>query len=434
MSEAGRPAASALHRRRVAMGAEPYKTAVLRSARDTFGKDGRMRVIDDDERRARLAVRHALAGSSRAVSVEGAVKAATCLHATEPANVYLSAFARSGASRADVGRALYEDRSVVRQLAMRRTVFAFPRDLLPAVWGSASARVAAQLATRLAKEVEANGLASDGAGWVRETCTAVLERLRASPATTRQLRVELPALDVRLRTAPDRTSGRDLPIAPRVLSTLAADGAVVRGLNEAGWKVSRPLWTAVEDWLGSRPAPLDVQTGYAELVRRWLWSFGPGTEADIVWWLGATKGAVRRALADVGAVAVALADGSPAWLHPDDAAPVEAPEPWAALLPALDPATMGWKQRDFYLGEHAPRIFDSNGNGGPTAWWDGRIVGGWSQEEDGTVVVVAADGLPRAARQPLAAAADRLTAWMEGDVVRSIYQSPLVRSATSGAR
>jgi hypothetical protein len=91
--------------------------------------DGGVRVVSDEERRARLAVRHSLAGESRAASVEASVAAATCLHA----NVYLSAFARSDASRADMSRALYEDRSVVRQLAMRRTVFAFPRDLLPAV-------------------------------------------------------------------------------------------------------------------------------------------------------------------------------------------------------------------------------------------------------------------------------------------------------------
>ncbi len=243
-----------------------------------------------------------------------------------------------------------------------------------------------------------------------------------------QLRAELPALDLRLELAPGKAYGGRFPIAPRVLSTLAADGTVVRGLNAAGWKVSRPLWTAVEDWLGDPPAPLDEPAGYAELVRRWLWSFGPGTEEDIVWWLGATKGAVRRALVDVAAVPVELADGSPAWLHPDDTAKVQAPRPGAALLPALDPATMGWKHRGFYLGEHAQRIFDRNGNGGPTAWWNGRIVGGWTQSEDGNVIVVPAGELPRGATKPLDAEAERLSAWLDGDVVRSIYQSPLVRA------
>ncbi len=385
-----------------------------------------MRVITDDERRARLGIRHALADP--VASVEEAVAAVVCLHATEPANVHLAAFARSGASRDEVDRALYEERTVVRQLAMRRTVFAFPRDLLPAVRGSASARVANQLAARLAKEVEANGLAEDGAAWVRDTCAAVVAQVRERPATTAHLRAVLPALDQRLVMAPGKRWGGEVPIAPRVLATLAADGAVVRGRNDAGWKVSRPLWTAAEDWLGEPPEALDEGAGYAELVDRWLARFGPGTETDIAWWLGATKGSVRRALTEVGAVAVALADGSPAWVHPEDTGEVAPPAPWAALLPALDPTTMGWKERGFYLGEHATLIVDRNGNAGPTAWWDGRIVGGWTQEDDGTVVVVPAGALPSVATGSLAVAAQRLTAWLAGDVVRTVYQSPLARA------
>ena len=101
-----------------------------------------MRTITDDQRRARLVRRHGLAAPLG--SVEAATAAMTCLHATEPASVHLAAFARCGATVAEVDRALYVDRTVVKQLAMRRTVFAFPRELLPGVWGSASARVATQ--------------------------------------------------------------------------------------------------------------------------------------------------------------------------------------------------------------------------------------------------------------------------------------------------
>lgn len=391
-----------------------------------------MRVIADDERRARLAQRHALA--TPVASVEEAAAAVVCFHATEPANVYLSAFARSGTPREATDRALYEDRTVVRQLAMRRTLFALPRDLLPAVRGSASARVAAQISTRLGKEVQAAGLAADGPAWLQETCAAVLTQLQDAPATTKQLREALPTLGQRLALAPGTRWGAEVPIASRVLGTLAAGGSIVRGRNDGGWKVSRPFWTTAETWLDEPSKVLEEQAGYAELVGRWLGRFGPGTEADIVWWLGATKGAVRRALADVGAVRVTLEDGSPAWVHRDDTDEVAPPAPWAALLPALDPTTMGWKARDFYLGGHAGRIFDRNGNGGPTAWWDGRIVGGWTQEDDGTVVVVPCEErVPPAAQQPLADAAERLTAWLDGDVVRTIYQSPLVRARAAGA-
>jgi hypothetical protein len=392
-----------------------------------------VRRISDTERRARLAINHALAPPSRVASVEAAVESMTCLHATEPANVYLSAFARTDASRADVDRALYLDRTVVRQLAMRRTVFAFRRGVLPAVRGSASARVAAQLRTRLAKDAEVYGIAFDGTCWTTEACAAVLDHLRTSgPATTAQLRAAIPALDARMVVAADKSYGGEFPIAPRVLSTLAADGAVVRGRNDGGWKTSRPYWTLAADWLGDVMEPTDERTGYAELVRLWLSTFGPGTEADLVWWLGATKSTVRRALRDVDAQSVELDDGSPAWLHPDNAEPVSTPEPWAALLPALDPTTMGWKRRDFYLGEHTEKLFDRNGNGGPTAWWNGRMVGGWTQLDDGQVVVVPAQQLSKAAGSALRREAERLTDWLDGDVVRSIYQSPLARAHDTG--
>ena len=54
-----------------------------------------------------------------------------CLHGTDPATVYLSARARTDEMTvADMDLALYRDRSLVKQLAMRRTLFVFPRESL----------------------------------------------------------------------------------------------------------------------------------------------------------------------------------------------------------------------------------------------------------------------------------------------------------------
>lgn len=382
------------------------------------------RHVDDAERRARLGVRHALA--SPVADTLAAARAMTCLHATEPASVHLAAWARCGATRADVDTALYDDRSVVKQLAMRRTVFAFPRELLPAVWGSASARVAGQQVRRMAKEMESAGIATDGAAWAREHLDLVRRMIDDGPLTTAQVRLALPALDARVTrgTGAYRT---DVAVAASVIVALAASGAIVRGDNDGGWKLSRPRWTSAEQWLGEPTRALPEPEGYAALVTAWLRSFGPGTEADLVWWLGATKAAVRRALVDVDAVAVSLEGGATGWLLPDDLDPVPDPGPWAALLPALDPSTMGWKEREFHLGAHAGRVFDRNGNGGPAAWYAGRIVGVWCQQEDGRVEVLLVEDLPRAARRALDARAEELTDWLGGDVVRSIYLSPLAR-------
>lgn len=385
-----------------------------------------MQQISDDQRRARLAVRHGLASCYE--SVEAATAAMTCWHATEPASVYLSAWARTGCGREDIDRALYDDRTIVKQLAMRRTVFTFPRELLPAVWGSAAARVADQQRVQLARDVVKHDVAANGEAWVQEACAAVLGHLRTSgPTTTVSLRKALPMLDARMTLSPGKTWEAEVSVAPRVLTTLAASGVVVRGANDGGWKTSRPLWTATEDWIPDVGPALDEASGYADLVRSWLHTFGPGTEADLVWWLGATKASVRSALVDVDAIEVGLESGETGYLLADDVDDVPAAGDWAALLPALDPTTMGWKQRDWYLGPHAESIFDRNGNGGPTAWWNGRIIGGWRQDDDGTVVVVPAEKLSKAATAALAAKASDLTAWLAGDVVKSIYQSPLVR-------
>lgn len=382
------------------------------------------RVVDDGERRARLARRHAVAPGCRVGSPEEATRAVAVLHATEPASVHLAVHARSDVPRSAVDRALEEERSLVRQLAMRRTMFVFPRDLLPATWGSAAARVAATERAKLAKDLVAAGLAADGRAAIERAEAEILAALDSAPEglTTTELRAVAPAMDVRALLPSSQVN------PGRFLTVLGAEGRVVRGANTSHWRVFRPRWTTMASWLGTVEAPLPAEEGYAALVRRWLERFGPGTETDLVWWLGATKGAVRRALADTGAVEVALADGSPAYVLAEDIDPEPGVEPWAALLPVLDPTVMGWKERTFYLGPHGPALFDRNGNAGTTAWWDGRVVGCWVQDPDGAVEVRLLEDVPAEGRAALGVEAARLQDWLAGERVGTVYPSPAMRS------
>ena len=115
---------------------------------------------------------------------------------------------------------------------------------------------------------------------------------------------------------------------------------------------------------------------------------------------------------------------------PDDVDDSPEPEPWAALLPVLDPTTMGWKHRDFYLDpEDRPYLFDTNGNGGSTAWWCGRIVGCWVQDPDGVVVVVPRGDVGAEASAALQVEAERLTTWLAGAKVSTVYSSLQMKSA-----
>lgn len=388
-----------------------------------------MRHISDDERRARIARRHAIAPGERVADAEAATRAMTVLHATEAATVYLSAFARVDGLRVeDVDRALYDDRSLVRQLAMRRTLFVFPRDLLPGAWGSASARVATTLRTRLIKEIQEGGIAVDGAAWLDAACDAVLAHLADTDGLSAQsLRARVPELSGRIDLAQGKTYGVNVPIAPRVLTQLGVEALIARGRNDGHWRTSRPRWTLMSRWLGETPETLTVAEGYAQLVGRWLATFGPGTAADLQWWLGGTGAAVRRALADVGAVDVSLEGDATGWVLPQDLEVVSYDEPWAALLPVLDPTVMGWKERGFFLGPHAAYLFDSNGNAGTTAWWNGRVVGCWTQDTEGVVAVHLLEQVSAAGRTALMAQASRLTDWLGGLRISTVYPSPAMK-------
>lgn len=383
----------------------------------------------DASRRARLARRHALHPEFRLADPVTATRAMTALHATEPATVHLALQARVDGLTVDVvDDVLNERRTVVKQLAMRRTLFGFTRDLLPAALGSVSARVAAAELRRLAADVERAGLATDGTAWVEAAAADVLAHLGDSGSfDAATLRKQVPSLASRITYGTGKWA-QEAPIAPRVLTLLGARGQVFRGRNAGHWRISRPLWTSARAWLGTVPEPLPEAQGYAELVQGWLRTFAPGTETDLCWWLGVPKGTVRRALADLGAIAVELDSGETGWVLPGDDEPDDPVTPWAALLPVLDPTLMGWKQRGFYLDDaDVPYLFDSVGNGGTTAWWNGRVVGCWVQDPDAAVRVVYRDDPGAAAREALAREAARLTAFFDGDVLTSVYASPQMR-------
>jgi len=388
-----------------------------------------MQHVTDTQRRSRLAVRHALAPQAHVSTPEDATTAMTAMHATEPASVYLSYWARiQSLDRAEVDRALYSDRSLVKQLAMRRTVFVFPRDLLPATLPSASARVALTERARIAKDVVTVGIAVDGNLWLDRARAAVLAQLEKTPEglTAAEIRLAVPTLDVKVSPTGGEAWG-----APRILTQLGASGDIFRGANTGRWRTSRPRWTSARHWLGAEIEHLDAQAGYREIVRRWLFSFGPATEGDLVWWLGATKSIVRQALADVGAVAVSLDRGAIGWLLPDDLDEVADPGAWTGLLPVLDPTVMGWRDREFYLGNHAEALFEKRGNAGTTAWVNGRIVGCWIQDARATVQIHLVDSITKGERQALDGDARRLTEWLDGETVGTIYMSPAMRLAVA---
>lgn len=388
-----------------------------------------MRRVERAERRARLARRHRLAPGHQAKDVTEAARSLVCLHGTDPGSIYMSARARmKGMAVSDLDRVLYGDRTLVKHLAMRRTLFIFPRETMPAAQAGASERVADRERRRLIGQVEKAGLHADGEAWLRKAGEQVVALLAdGREASMKELREQIPSLQGSIEQGVGKSWGGQVPVAPRVLTVLSAGGQIVRATNDGPWWTSRTRWAGMEAWIGEKLEPMTPADGEIRLVELWLRSFGPGTEADLKWWLGSTLTGVRKALAALEAVEVDL-DGQTGYLMPDDLESPEPVEPWAALLPTLDPTTMGWFERDWYLGDHREQLFDRNGNAGPTAWWDGRIVGGWTQTEAGGVVVQLLEEIGREGRDQLDREAARLSDWFDGRRVLPMFPTPLAKS------
>lgn len=386
-----------------------------------------VRHVPDGERRARLGRRQGLA--EPLLSAVATARSVVALHATEPASVAISAWARAPQlTRGDLDSA-FARRDLVRQLSLRRTLFALPGDLLPAVHASICPRIAERARAELRKGVALAGVDGDPEVWIERALAGIIGELEAGPPlSATALRERVPEAVGSYRQGEGTRWASNVSLTPKVIQLAALEGAVVRCGEEGDWRSPRPLWTTMSRWVGEVPT-LTEREGYAELVRRWLATHGPGTVEDAAWWIGATKTAVRTALTDVGAVAVSLDSGGLGWLLPDDLEPVTTPAPWGALLPVLDPTIMGWRDRDFLLGPHRPRLFDSVGNAGTTAVLEGRVVGVWVQDAAGAVEVSPLEPLPAAGRALLAEKAAALTMWLDGERVFSVYPSPAMRAA-----
>lgn len=384
------------------------------------------------ERRARLAVRHRCAPQARADSPVAVTESLVALHATDPATVFLSLAARL--TEPDVGaieRALYEDRTLVKMLAMRRTMFVAPVELVPVLQAACTDAIAERERRKLVAMLEQGGFGGDVEAWVGELCEVALATLIArGEALASELTAADPRLAQKVTLAQGKRYAAEQSVLTRVLFVLAAQGKVVRGRPRGSWISRQHRWVPVERWLPDLQ-PWPAGPAQVELVRRWLAAFGPGTVTDIKWWTGWTVTEVRKALAQLDTVEVQLDDGSTGLVLAEDTGPSPDPGPWVALLPALDPTVMGYAGREWFLGEHKAALFDTNGNAGPTVWCDGRVVGGWGQRKDGEVVVRLLEKVGKVASTRITAEAARLTEWLPPVRVTPSFRTPLEKELSA---
>ncbi|MGW1894860.1 winged helix DNA-binding domain-containing protein [Streptomyces sp. NPDC002004] len=376
-------------------------------------------MIDVTERRARLALRHRLAPGARSDDPAEVAHDMVALHGTDPSSVYVGAWVRMhDGDVATVDRALYEDRTLIRLLAMRRTVFVTTLDVAPVVQAACSRAVAARERRKLVQFLTEAGVAGTGSGvtgWLAEAEDAALRSLAArGEATAAELAGDDPKLSTQIVLSRGKSYEGRQNVASRLLLLLAAEGKVVRGRPRGSWTSHQYRWSLLTDWAPGGLADRDTREAETELARRYLRAFGPATADDLQWWTGWTKTQVKRVLAELRPVEADMGDGGVGLLLPDDLDGTPAPEPWAALLPALDSTPMGWHGRAWFLGDHGPKLFDRAGNIGPSLWWDGRIVGGWATDGKGDVVCRFLEDVGADARAAVETEATRMAGLLGG--------------------
>ena len=352
------------------------------------------------------------------------------IHASDPASVYLGLRARvGGLTREHMSAALYEERTLLRVLGMRRTMFVTPVPVAGVIQAAATADLAASERKRLLGLLERAGIAKDATRWLAKVEAETIDALEElGEATAADLTKRVPGLREQISFGEGRKWAGTVGVSTRLLFQLATEGRIIRGRPKGTWLSSLYRWAPMDRWVDGGLEPWPEERARAELVWRWLGAFGPGTQRDVQWWTGWTVARTKAALKAVGAVEIDLEGQKPGYVLPDDTRRTKEAPPWVAFLPGLDTTTMAWVERGFFLGDLAPQLFDTNGNAGPTVWVDGRVVGLWAQRKDGEVVHHLLEDVGRERRREIDAEAAALNTWLAGDRVFPRFPNPVFRA------
>ena len=193
------------------------------------------RKVDVNERRARVGVRHLLAPGTRVASVAETAAAMVVLHATDAVSVFLQARARMAhSSPAEIERELYEERSALRMLAMRRTLFLVPLADVPMVHAASSRAIAETERKRTIGMFVEGGVGPDAGALLEELESIGLAAVRErGEAATAELSAADPRLGQRITIARGKRWEGTISLSQKVFFHLALDGRIGRSRPRA---------------------------------------------------------------------------------------------------------------------------------------------------------------------------------------------------------
>lgn len=300
----------------------------------------------------------------RHLSVEEAVEAAAGIYSTAPTS-YLSFAARvPGFTSADLDRALYEDRTLVRRASLRGSAFLIPIDRIDAV---ASAPDREEWYTGAVDKAVG---AERRRGWTAR----VLEILDDRVLRAREIRAEM-------GVASDQSEALRF-----LLSSMSQHRLIAAASGTVGWRDNQYGYARWDQWFPDHPVrELDPGESRVELARWYLQGHGPATVEDFAWWSGLKKANAVKALS---AVSEADEDGLYDLFGGSDQAPAAT---GLRLLPIWDTAMVTQKSRRRMVDPaHYPYVYDASGNLTSTIVSDARVVGVWNRGGDNNRIEIKA--------------------------------------------
>ena len=291
----------------------------------------------------------------------------------------------AGATRADVQRALWEDRTLVKSFGPRGTVHLLPTADLPMWTGALSA-----LPSSVPAHPEPVRFTPDQA---EEVIAAIGDALADTELTVDELTEAI--VD---RTGPwagERTMEAFQDRWPRwrqLTSTAAHRGMLCFG-PDRGRKVT---YTNPHRWLpGFRPD--DGEAALRTLLMRYLYAYGPATPQHFARWLSIPpRRAVELFEELAGELEYVEVDGAPGWTLAGDTGTPRQPHRGIRLLGYFDAYVVAGQPRErLYPGPAATRALSPAGQAGnyPVLLVDGVVGGVWHQRRSGRRLAVTAEPL-----------------------------------------
>lgn len=283
----------------------------------------------------------------------------------------LRARSDSGTGEADIDRALYQDRALVKLWAQRSTLHLMPADDLPMILGLRREYVAGYHHW-YAKE----GLSLEQ---VDRLVTAVVAALEQGAHSRMDLSRRLvPELGDWARPMLEHSWGGIIKLA-------CALGHVCHGPAEKGdgEGAREALFVHLAQWLGRVPEVPDARTAMADLARRYLAVYGPATPADFKKFVGFYAGPAQQAFADLADEIVPVTLGArKAYLLARDLPTLMAAEPVAGQITVLglfDPYLLAHADTGQYLDERfRSAVYRVAGWISPVILRQGRVVATWT--------------------------------------------------------